>query len=260
MDMNSAYRRMRIGAGILSALLFTLTFTATESASATSPKTVNIMAASSLQVQYTALAKKFEAAHSGIKINISFGSSATLANQIASGAPVDIFVSADQASMATAKSEIINPANYVINQVVLATPSNSNITKISDLNGKVKWIQCARTAPCGIAADSALKAEGSVTSSPVSFEASASSTLAKLLAGAVDAAIVYKTDVLANSSKLRAINFADSQSASTQYQIGLSKSAIEKKNRWANTFLLYLKSSEIRKSLAKAGFQVDSLK
>jgi molybdate transport system substrate-binding protein len=258
--MNRNPRRRCIGQRILSILIFATSFIATESASAASPTTVNILAASSLQVQYTALAKKFEAAHSGIKINISFGSSATLANQIASGAPVDIFVSADQASMATAKSEIINPVNYVINQVVVAIPTNSNITKIRDLNGKVKWIQCARTAPCGIAADSALKAEGSVTSSPVSLEASASSTLAKLLAGAVDAAIVYKTDVLANSAKLRPIYFSDAQSASTQYQIGLSKSAIEKKNRWANTFLLYLRSSEIRKSLAKAGFQVDSLK
>ena len=37
----------------------------------------------------------------------------------------------------------------------------------------MKWIQCAHTAPCGIAADRALAAEGGVKGSPVSYEASA---------------------------------------------------------------------------------------
>ncbi len=229
-------------------------------ATAADGKSVNVFAASSLQVQYTALAEKFQAAHPGVKINISFGASATLANQIAAGAPVDIFVSADQASMAVAKTEITNPTDYVVNHVVLAVPTNSTIKNTSDLNGNVKWIQCAHTAPCGIAADRALAAEGGVKSSPVSYEASASSTLAKLLAGAVDAAVVFRTDVIANKSRLRAIEFANSQSASSQYQIGIAKSAVTKKNRWANTFLVYLKSSYIRKALSKAGFQVDSLK
>lgn len=258
--MKSIYQRLWLGRAALSLFFLSFTISAMQPATAVDSKSVNVFAASSLQVQYIALAKKFEAAHPGVKINISFGSSTTLASQIVAGAPVDIFVSADQASMAAAKSEITNPTDYVINQVVLAVPNNSALTKISGLNGNVKWIQCAHTAPCGIAADRALAAEGGVKGSPVSYEASASSTLAKLLAGAVDAAIIFKTDVIPNKSKLRAIEFADSQAASSQYQIGITKSAIAKKNRWANTFFLYLKSSDIRKALSKAGFQVDSLK
>jgi molybdate transport system substrate-binding protein len=253
------YQRLRLGRVALGLFLLAFSFSAMPPATAADGKSVNVFAASSLQVQYIALAEKFQAAHPGVKINISFGSSATLANQIAAGAPVDIFVSADQASMAVAKTKITNPTDYVLNHVVLAVPTNSRITKTSDLNGNVKWIQCAHTAPCGIAADRALAAEG-VKGSPVSYEVSASSTLAKLLAGAVDAAIVFKTDVIANKSRLRAIEFADAQSASSQYQIGIAKSAVTKKNRWANTFLVYLKSSYIRKALSKAGFQVDLLK
>jgi len=231
-----------------------------QSATAATPKSVSVFAASSLQVQYIALAKKFEAAHPGIKINISFGSSATLASQIAFGAPVDIFVSADDLSMATAKSEFSKSTEYVTNRVVLAVPKDSKISKVRHLNGKVSWVQCALTAPCGIAAANALDAEGKVSSSPVSFEVSASSTLAKLLSGSVDAAIVYKTDVIANSTKIRSIEFSNARAASTQYWIGLSKSSVEKKNRWADRFLLYLKNSASRKSLAKAGFEIDSLK
>ena len=231
-----------------------------QSANAASPKNVNVFAASSLQAQYNVLIKKFVAAHPGVKVNISYGSSATLASQINSGAPFDIFVSADETSMTSAKSKVAIPSDYVVNEVVLAVSLNSPIKKIGDLNGKVKWIQCARTVPCGIAADRALGAEGLIKSSPVSFEPSASSTLAKLLAGAVDAAIVYKTDVIANSSKIRAIKFADTKAASTQYKIGIAKTAIASDNRWAKRIFQYLQSTEIRLALAKAGFQVDSLK
>ena len=226
-----------------------------QSANAASPKNVNVFAASSLQAQYNVLIKKFVAAHPGVKVNISYGSSATLASQINSGAPFDIFVSADETSMTSAESEIASPSDYVLNQVVLAVPLTSTIKKISNLNGKVKWIQCARTVPCGIAADRAISSQGGIKTSPVSFEPSASSTVAKLLAGAVDAAIVYKTDVIANSSKIRAITFADTKAASTRYKIGIAKTAITSDNRWAKRIFQYLQSTEIRLALAKAGFQ-----
>jgi molybdate transport system substrate-binding protein len=229
-------------------------------ADAASAKTVTVFAASSLQAQFTALAKKFMAAHPGTKINIAFGSSTTLAHQIAAGAPVDIFVSADRTSMDVASGEISTATDYLINQVVLAVPTNSSIAKISDLNKTVKWVQCAHTVPCGIAADKALASESVMTSSPVSLEATAASTLAKLLSGAVDGAIVYKTDVVANPTKIKAIYFKDSAAASTTYQIGISKGAIAKKNRMASIFLSNMKSANVLTSLAKAGFQIDNVR
>lgn len=258
--MNADHRKWRVGCLALSLSVLLMALLNPHSANAAGPKSVNVLAASSLQAQYTLLTKKFVAAHPGVKINISFGSSTTLASQINSGAPFDIFVSADDLSMVAANSEITNQADYVVNQVVLAVPLTSSMKRIGDLNGKIKWIQCARTIPCGIAADRALNAEGRIKSSPVSYEASASSTLAKLLAGAVDAAILYKTDVIANSTKIRAITFVDSKAASTQYKIGISKTAIVSDNRWAKRVFQYLQSTEIRIALAKAGFQVDSLK
>ncbi|MEJ6577671.1 MAG: molybdate ABC transporter substrate-binding protein [Actinomycetota bacterium] len=244
----------------LSLSILLITLLNPQSASVANPKNINVFAASSLQGEYSALTKKFVAAHPGVKINISYGSSATLASQINSGAPFDIFVSADESSMASAGSEIASPSDYVVNQVILAVPLNSQIKKMVDLNSKVKWIRCSRTVPCGIAADRAISAKNVIKSAPVSYESSASSTLAKLLAGAVDAAILYKTDVIANPTKIRAITFADSKAASTQYKIGISKTAIASNNRWAKRVFQYLQSTEIRIALAKAGFQVDSLK
>lgn len=228
-----------IGLTILTSLCLVL-----PNAQATNSLTV--FAASSLTDSFTQLGKKFEVAHPGVRINFSFLASSTLATQIKAGAPADIFVSAAPADM----KGISNGSDYLINRVVLAVSKNSSINKVADLNGKTTWIQCAHEVPCGAAADAALAGEF-VTSKPVSLEPKASSVLAKLLAGEVDAAIVYKTDVLANSKKLRAIEFANPKSASTTYQI-----AQLTKSRWATTFTSYLKSRATMKFLQTKGFDL----
>ena len=165
------------------------------SPSAIAANSINVFAASSLTDSYTQIGKQFENAHKGIKVNFSFQASSTLAKQIKEGAPADIFVSAEP---------FAGGSDYLINRVVLGIPVNSPIKKISDLNGKVIWIQCAHEVPCGAVADAALKSEN-VSTKPVSYEPKASSVLAKLLAGEVDAAIIYRTDMIANAKKIRAI-------------------------------------------------------
>jgi molybdate transport system substrate-binding protein len=210
-----------------------------------SPQVI-VFAASSLTDSYTSLGKQFEAAHKGVKINFSFLASTTLATQIKAGAPADIFVSASPVDM----QGIANGQDYLVNRVVLGAAKSSSISKISDLNGKVVWVQCAHEVPCGAAADSALVGEG-VTSKPVSYEPKVSSAVAKLVAGEVDAAIIYKTDVLANSKKLKGIEFTNKEAASTTYQI-----AQLRKNYWATTFIDYLKSRKSLIFLKSKGFEV----
>ena len=223
-------------------------------------KSVNVFAASSLTKAYTALGAKFMQAHPNISVKFSFGASSTLATQIASGAPADIFASADPVSMKTAAAQFPIAANYLQNLVVLAVPKDSTISKFTDLNGKATWLQCGHNVPCGVAADAALKSEGVVMSSPVSLEPTASAALAKLLAGAVDAAIIFKTDVIANSTKLKSIAFSNPESALSQYQIGLSNAKTSKKNVWAKTFYAYLNGHDAKKFLAASGFIVNPYK
>lgn len=214
--------------------------------SAFAANSILVFAASSLTDSYTQLGKKFEAAHPGVKVNFSFLASSTLATQIKSGAPADIFVSASPVDMKGFSSA----SDYLINRVVLATSKNSKISKISDLNGRVTWIQCAHEVPCGMAADAALIGEG-VTTKPISLEPRVTSALAKLLADEVDAAIVYKTDVLANSKKLKSIDFSDQNAAETTYQI-----AVLSKNHWAATFADFLKSRSTLSFLKSKGFEL----
>jgi len=236
--------------------IFSLSASAGTSRVEVSSSTVTVFAASSLTKAYSSLGAKFQSAHPGITIRFSFGSSTTLATQINAGAPADIFASADQISMSAVKAEIPEPVNYVANQVVVAVAKNSPINSIKELNGSTIWIQCGHTVPCGVAADAALAAEGTVKSGPVSLESSAAATLAKLLAGSVDAAIVYRTDVIANSSKLKAIPFSNSLAASTQYQLGISTLKATARNHWAQTFYSYLKGHDAKKFLMASGFML----
>jgi molybdate transport system substrate-binding protein len=226
----------------ISALL--IMFSVISAPAAEAANSVTVFAASSLTDTYTQLGKQFEAAHPGITVKFSFLASSTLATQIKSGAPADIFVSASPVDM----KGVANGTDYLVNRVVLGTSKSSNISKISDLNGKVLWIQCAHEVPCGAAADAALVGEG-VTTKPASYEPKVSSAVAKLVAGEVDAAIIYKTDVLANSKKLKGIEFANREAASTTYQI-----AQLKKNHWASTLMDFLQSRKAIKFLQSKGF------
>ena len=213
-------------------------------------KKVTVFAASSLTEIYTQLGARFERSHPGVKVLFSFQASSTLATQIKAGAPADIFVSAAPEDMKGIAVAPYYPINYLINKVVLAVPLNSKLRKISDLNSGAIWIQCAKEVPCGQAATRALASDG-ITKVARSYEPKASSVLAKLLAGEVDAAIVYRTDVIANAKKIRAIEFSDQKAVSTTYQIvHLSK------NRWAKTFYSYLNSRLALKYLQNRGFEL----
>jgi molybdate transport system substrate-binding protein len=202
---------------------------------------INVFAASSLTESFTQIGKQFEKSHAGVKILFSFQASSTLLTQIKAGAPADIFVSAEPFS---------GGSDYLVNRVVLGVPKTSTISKLTDLNNsKVTWIQCAHEVPCGSTADSALVGEG-VSSKPISLEPKVTSAVAKLVAGEVDAAIIYRTDVLANK-KLRSIEFANKDAAKTTYQI-----AQLRKNRWAATFMNYLQSKAVLKQLQSKGFEI----
>jgi molybdate transport system substrate-binding protein len=122
-----------------------------------------------------------------------------------------------------------------------------------DLNKRgVKWLQCVHTAPCGVATDRALSAFGKVTTHPVSYEANASSVVAKLVAGEVDAAFIYHTDFIAHSSALKEIWFSDTPSTKTLYAIGVVSDG--KSKGLAQEFMKYILSSKSLALLVRAGF------
>ena len=79
---------------------------------------ITVSAASSLTNALRDLAPAFEAAHPGQKLQFNFGASGALLQQIAKGAPADVFVSADQESMDQAQAQGLVQAAQLILQPV----------------------------------------------------------------------------------------------------------------------------------------------
>ena len=131
---------------------------------AQSPKELHIAAASDLQPVMPTLAAEYEKA-TGVKIIASFGSSATLAQQITNGDPQDVFLSADyvhpEQLVAANLTTSHVPVPYAHGVLVLWARKDSPaqpITLDSLTSPKVQKIAIANGlhAPYGFAADKAL--------------------------------------------------------------------------------------------------------
>jgi molybdate transport system substrate-binding protein len=232
--------------------------TASASSTAASANTVTVFAAASLTETFTELGKTFETAHPGVTVKFNFGSSATLAQQITQGAPADVFAAASPATMKTVTDAALagSPTIFVRNKLQIAVPPD-NPAKVAALNDladpKVKVALCAEQVPCGAAAKKALDAAG-LKVTPVSFEQDVKATLTKVELGEVDAALVYKTDVLASDGKVTGIEFPEADKAINDYPIAaLSKAPA---GALAQQFVDLVLSQQGKDLLVKAGFEM----
>lgn len=230
------------------------------SASATTPKvtgSVTVFAAASLKETFTTLGKQFEAAYPGTKVTFNFGGSDVLAASITSGAPADVFAAASTKTMKTvtdAKDAAGTPATFVRNQLEIATlPGNPDrIASLKDLTKSgLKVALCAKTVPCGAAAQTALT-DSDLKLTPVSYEQDVKAALTKVELKEVDAAVVYKTDVNSAGSKVQGVDFPESAKAINTYPIVALKNAPNATA--AQAFIALVQSAEGQKVLTGAGF------
>ncbi len=88
---------------------------------------ITVSAAASLTNAFREIGPLFEQAHPGHQVRFNFGASGALLQQIAKGAPVDVFVSADQERMDDAQRQnLIVPAlrrDVVSNTLVVIVPA-----------------------------------------------------------------------------------------------------------------------------------------
>ncbi|WP_103962399.1 molybdate ABC transporter substrate-binding protein [Nonomuraea solani] len=233
------------------------TSTTGASSSASQAKEVTVFAAASLTGTFTELGKSFEAANPGTTVRFNFGSSATLAQQITQGAPADVFAAASPATMKTVTDASLagSPTTFVRNKLQIAVPADNpaKVGELKDLtDGKVKVALCAEQVPCGAAAVKALAA-AKLTVKPVTLEQDVKATLTKVELGEVDAALVYKTDVIASAGKVQGIAFPEADQAINDYPIAtLSKAPA---GDAAQRFVDLVLSQQGKDVLTKAGFE-----
>lgn len=231
-----------------------------DTSASASPKlsgSITVFAAASLKESFTTLKADFEKAHPGTKVDFSFGGSDTLAAQITSGAPADVFAAASPKTMAIVtdkKDTATTPATFVRNQLEIATlPGNPDkVASLRDLTkSSLKVVLCDRTVPCGAAARKALDAS-KLKLTPVSYEEDVKSALNKVVLKEADAAVVYKTDVKAAGDKVEGVEFPESADAVNDYPIALLKDAPNP--TLAKAFIALVRSAEGQQVLNQAGF------
>jgi molybdate transport system substrate-binding protein len=218
--------------------------------------TIRVFAAASLTESFTELGKQFEKDHPGTEVQLSFGPSSGLAEQIGSDAPADVFASASPGNMETVvqAGDAEDPKDFATNSLEIATPPDDpgGIASLDDLaEPGVKVAVCQAQVPCGkVAAEVFAKAHLEVK--PVTEEVDVKSVLTKVTLGEVDAGTVYVTDVQAAGDKVRGVQVPADQNASTTYPIAtLTRSKHQKE---AAEFVDLVLSAEGAAVLEKAGF------
>ena len=217
---------------------------------------ITVLAAASLTGSFTELGTQFHAAHPGVRVTFSFGSSAELATQIVNGAPADVFAAASPATMlAVVKAKDAgNAVTFALNSLEIATPPDNpaKIGALTDLaGGGVKLAVCQPQVPCGAAA-TAMFSKDRVVAHPVTLEKDVKSTLAKVVQGEVDAGVVYVTDVLAAGTTVHGVAIPTAQNVTTAYPIAALTNS--KNPATAEAFVSYVTSLAGRAVLRAAGF------
>ena len=191
-------------------------------------------------------------------MTFSFAASSELATQIEQGAPADVFASASPTTMALvsdAGDTADEPVTFVRNtpgdRRAGGQPCGRHRAGRLRQDGP-RIALCAPEVPCGAAADKVFAA-ASVTPQPDTLEADVKATLSKVTLGEVDAALVYKTDVLAAGDKVQGIDFPEAADAVNDYPIAVLADAPNPEA--AQAFVDLVQSAAGGKVLAEAGFQ-----
>lgn len=220
-------------------------------------KSVLVFAAASLTASFEALAKAFEAANPDCAVQLSFGGSQQLALQIQQGARADLFASADLANL----QKVVDlgaaagaPRTFARNGLAIAVGAGNpkGIASLADLaRGDLRVALCGEEVPVGKYARAAL-AKAGVAVKSVSDEANVKALVAKVRLGEIDAAIVYRTDVV--GAGLEAVAVAKEHDVVAEYPLAVLKGGVQQAD--GEAFAAFVLGERGRAILAQHGFGV----
>ena len=220
---------------------------------------LTVFAAASLTDTFTTLGEEFETANPDATVTFSFAGSSALAQQILSGAPADVFASASPATMALVTAEGLatgEPVVFVSNLLQIAVPGGNpaGVTGLEDFTNEDLTIAlCAEEVPCGAASLKVFEAAG-LTPAPDTYEEDVRAALTKVRLDEVDAALVYRTDVLVAGDEVEGIDFPEAGEAVNDYSIAVLTEASNAAGGAA--FLDFVLSETGRGVLGESGFEL----
>lgn len=252
------------------ALALLLLTPALPTAQAGESRTLTVFAAASLTDAFGDIATGFEAAHPGVKVVFNFGSSSTLAVQLAEGAPADVFASADDEQMGVARKagRVVDPIHvFAQNRLVIAVPADNpaHIQSLRDLaKPGVLLVVAAPDVPARDYTDrmlaqlAAVPAYGpayrqAVIANIVSEEETVRLVVAKVALGEADAGIVYQTDITPDVARdVTAIPIPTVYNTLATYPIAVTNDTPHPE--LARSFAEYVLSADGQAALAHWGF------
>jgi molybdate transport system substrate-binding protein len=255
---------MRKAIGVVGIALLLVAAACSSDSTSTGPAAstqLNVFAAASLTNAFTKLGSDFEAASPGTKVTFNFGSSTDLATQIGSEGTADVFASASGTAMDTVASApgVSDRTDFATNSLVIITPPDDpgSIESIQDLaNPGVKLVLAAEGVPVGDYARESLKQAGifnAAMKNVVSNEADDSATVAKVVSGDADAAIVYTSDIAeAAGNQVRSVTIEDADQVTATYPIAVVTGGADPTGSQA--FVTYVLGSEGQATLKTFGF------
>jgi molybdate transport system substrate-binding protein len=223
---------------------------------------LTVSAAASLTNAFKDIGTAFEAANPDTKLQLNFAASGVLLQQMAKGAPVDVFASADQETMKQAEQQqLVKPgtaANFVSNSLVVIVPQDAaSVPKsLADLNtAGVKHVAIGLPAsvPVGRYTKAVLeKAQlwPAIEAKMIGAQ-SVRQALDYVARGEVDAGFVYSTDAAIMNDKVR-IAFVVPTDTPVLYPIAPVVSAPNPIG--AQKFIAYVQSPAGQAVLTKYGF------
>ena len=222
-----------------------------------------VSAAASLTDALTGIARGYEQ-DTNTHVALNFGASSSLARQIVAGAPVDLFISADEAQMdSVANAGRLDAASRVDllgNQLVIVMPAGAKpLVSPKDLTAAaVRRIALADPAavPAGVYARRYLESLGlwSRIEAKVVPTLDVRSALAAVDAGNADAAFVYRTDAAIAHAAVIVFRVPLADGPKIVYPAAIVRGAPHAAA--ARAFLAYLQSPKARAVFETYGFVI----
>ena len=177
---------------------------------------ITVSAAASLTNAFKELGQNYQRQYPDAKVNFNFAASGQLLQQIAKGAPVDVFASADQETVHQAEQQNLvkrgERQDFVRNTLVLITPVDSRLTvrNLGDLaQAGVKRVAIGNPAsvPVGRYSMPPLQrlAQWKQVQPKLINGTSVRQVLDYVARGEVDAGLVYSTDAAIMKDKVKVV-------------------------------------------------------
>jgi molybdate transport system substrate-binding protein len=223
---------------------------------------LTVSAAASLTNAFKEIGAAFEAAHPDTKVQLNFGASGALLQQIARGAPVDVFASADQETMQQAEQQqLVRPGarvNFVSNSLVVVVPAGATALPrtLADLNAPgVKKVAIGMPASVPVGRYTKAVLEKAQLWPAIEARMIGAQTVRQALdyvaRGEVDAGFVYATDAAIMPDKVK-VAFVVPTDTPVVYPIAPLAAATNPAA--AQKFVAYVLSPAGQGVLAKHGF------